>query len=62
VNDKTKLKRMEFAIANYNATIRALKKQARNGSADSLVTRQTIARYQQARNDLDVKLGLEQIR
>jgi hypothetical protein len=61
VNDKTKLKRIEIAIAKYNATIRALKQRMKNGTANSLATRQAIARYQRSRDILDVRLGLERI-
>jgi hypothetical protein len=32
MNEKTKLERMEFAIANYNAMIRSLKKQMQAGT------------------------------
>jgi hypothetical protein len=61
VNDKTKLKRMELAIAKYNAMIRALKQQMKKRTADSLATRQAIARYQRSRDVLDLRLGLERI-
>jgi hypothetical protein len=58
VNDKTKLKRMELAIKNYNAMIRALKKQA---TTNSVATRKAIVQYQQWRDEFDVQLGLERI-
>jgi hypothetical protein len=56
VNDKTKVRQMELAIENYNAMIRALKKQA---TTNSVATRKAIAQYQQWRDGLDVQLGLE---
>jgi hypothetical protein len=61
MNDKTRLRQIDLAIASYNAMIRALKKQAKNGSADSLVTRRTIARYQRGRDVLYLRLGFERI-
>jgi hypothetical protein len=61
VYDKTKLKRMEIAIANYNALIRALKRQTKNGTPDSLALRQAIAQYQRGRDVLELRLGLERI-
>jgi hypothetical protein len=59
VNDKTKLKQMQLAIANYNKMIRTLKNRMQRGTVDAGATRRTIARYQQGRDDLDVQLGLE---
>jgi hypothetical protein len=61
VNHKMKLKRLELAIANYNTMIRTLKKQMKQGMANSRATRQAIARYQRGRDALDVRLGLERI-
>jgi predicted ATPase len=56
-----KLKAIELAIANYNARIRALKKQMKEGTANSWTFRQALARYQRGRDVLDVCLGLERI-
>jgi hypothetical protein len=61
MNEKTKLERMEFAIANYNAMIRSLKKQMQAGTVGAGAIRRTIARYQQGRHDPDAQLGLERI-
>jgi hypothetical protein len=54
----TKLEMIERAITNYNANIRALKKQMQ-GTGDTSATRKAISLYQHFRNDLDVQLGLE---
>jgi hypothetical protein len=56
-----KLEWMELAIANYNAQIRALKRQMPRRRGDPSVTRKAIALYQQFRDDLDVQLGLERL-
>jgi hypothetical protein len=57
--NRERLKAIELAIANYNTMIRTLKKQMQEGTANSCAFRQALAQYQQWREDLDVKLGLE---
>jgi hypothetical protein len=60
VTDHTRLKQMELAIATYNAVIRILKNQMKEGAADA--TGQAIAQYQEWRDNLDVEIALERIK
>lgn len=55
------LEEMELALANYDAMIRILEKQKKEGTNPQATT-EVIAQFQQWRDDLDVRIGLERMR
>ena len=56
-----KLEEMEKALENYDAMIRILKKQMKEGT-NPQATPEVIAQLQQWRDDLDAQIGLKRIR
>ena len=60
-NRTMKFEEMKLALANYDAMIRILKKQMEEGTNPE-ATPEVIAQFQQWRDDLEVRIGVEQTR